>query len=118
MLLPGTVILDPRAWPWEGPGVPGLEAAKRLARIRWTPPRPPLAGEEKVPDPDGIGPCPPRKLPPGRRDTPVVRRYIDRRTFEPTWVHADGSLTSLNVAVVEIPGKGKERVVQILTKYR
>ncbi len=118
LLLPGTPFLNPRAWPWPGPGVPNLEAAKKLARIRWSPPRNPLPGEERVPDPDGIGPCPPRRLPAGRKDTPVVKRYIDRRSFEPTWVHADGSLTSLNVAVREIPDKGKQQFVQILTKYR
>ncbi len=118
LLLPGTAVLNPRAWAWPGPGIPSLEAAKRLARIRWSPPRRPFPGEERVPDPDGIGPCPPRRLPPGKKDTPVVRRYIDRRSFEPTWVHADGSLTSLNVAVREIPGQGKQQVVQILTKYR
>ena len=116
LLIPGTPLLDPRAWPWKEPGLPNLQAAKRLARIRWNPPRKPLPGEDRVPDPDGIGPCPPRNLPPGRRDTPVVRRYIDPRTFEPTWVHADGSLTSLNVGAREIPGKGKELFVQILTK--
>ena len=117
-LVPGTAVLNEKAWPWAGPGVPTLEAARKLARIRWSPPRSPLPGEKEVPDPDGIGPCPPRRLPAGRKDTPIVKRYIDRRSFEPTWVHADGSMTSLNVGIREIPGKGKQKVVQILTKYR
>ena len=26
-----------------------------------------------------------------------MRRFIDRRSFEPTWIHTDGSFTALNV---------------------
>lgn len=102
-LLPGSALLDPQTWPHQSPGIPDREAARSLARIRWQPPRTPLPGEQEVPDPDRIGPCPPRSLPSGHADSPVVRRYIDPGSLEPTWVHRDGSITALHVYVEEGP---------------
>lgn len=67
-------------------------AEKDLAKIDrsgWPKFRNPL--EQRVPDPDGIGPCPPPQL--GGRPNLVVRRFRDWETGDRIWMHEDGSMT-------------------------
>ena len=60
-------------------------ASKPDERTLWRKLRP--ATEQLVPDPDKVGPCPPESS--GGLGRPVVRRFIDRTTGCPTWIHDD-----------------------------
>ena len=64
-------------------------ASKPDERTLWRKLRP--ATEQLVPDPDKVGPCPPESS--GGLGRPVVRRFIDRTTGCPTWIHDDGNRT-------------------------
>jgi hypothetical protein len=52
-------------------------------------------GENSLPDPDGIGPCPPADVCGRRDDSRVVRRALHRGV--PTWYHENGMMTQVTV---------------------
>jgi hypothetical protein len=61
-------------------------------REQWARMRPPE--EALLPDPDGIGPCPPPHLNNGAGASRVVRRFLNEERI-PTWLHEDGGITQI-----------------------
>ncbi len=75
----------------------------KIDRSGWGRFRNPL--EEKVPDPDGIGPCPPAYL--GGHPAFVIRRYLDRESGDRVWMHEDGAMTLHHYERSKDPGGSK-----------
>jgi len=65
------------------------EASTSEERRKWRLLRP--AGEQLLPDPDGIGPCPPRRY--GGHPARVTRQYINPTNGFHVWEHVDGAQT-------------------------
>jgi hypothetical protein len=61
--------------------------------------------EQQVPDPDGIGPCPPPHM--GGWPALVVRRFLDHESGDRIWLHEDGSKTWEHYQRTKDPGAKK-----------
>ena len=78
-----------KASPVQGPGERSDEEKRRRLWARMRP-----ASDQMIPDPDGVGPCPPPDV--GGHSAPVVRRYLDPLNGFHVWVHDDGAHTFLH----------------------
>ena len=72
--------------------------------------------ESQVPDPDGVGPCPPEHL--GGHPALVVRRFRDPSTGHLIWVHEDKARTILQPGMFEPDPKTGEQMptARVVTK--
>lgn len=78
------------------------EASTAAERRKWKLLRPPA--EQLLPDPDGIGPCPPRTI--GGHPAPVIRRYINPVNGFHVWEHVDGAQTWIHWSPEEVRDDG------------
>ena len=82
----------------------GAQDLAKIDRSPWHKYRNPL--EAKVPDPDGVGPCPPPQL--GGHPALVVRRFLDHETGDRIWMHEDGAMTMHHYERTKDPGRKEE----------